>query len=66
MPMLFEEQDPRALGNAAASKYVGSRKKGYETWLAEKLNGARDDPAESGTGRATQKKQKPATAAESN
>ncbi len=34
--MLKEEKDPRALGNAAifdTYKYVGSRAKGYETWL---------------------------------
>jgi N-sulfoglucosamine sulfohydrolase len=45
MTMLVEEQDPRALGNAAifdTYKYVGSRKKGYETWLAEKLKTAPD------------------------
>jgi N-sulfoglucosamine sulfohydrolase len=36
MQMLREEQDPRALGEAAifdTYKYVGSRNKGYETWL---------------------------------
>ena len=36
MRMLKDEQDPRALGNAAifdTYKYVGGRGKGYETWL---------------------------------
>lgn len=36
MKMLREESDPRALGNGAifdTYKYVGSRAKGYETWL---------------------------------
>ena len=38
MRMLKEEQDPRALGEAAifdTYKYVGGRAKGYETWLKE-------------------------------
>lgn len=37
MQMLRDEQDPRALGDAAifdTYKYVGGRQKGYETWLA--------------------------------
>ena len=36
MAMLREDKDPRALGNAAifdTYRYVGSRRKGYETWL---------------------------------
>ncbi len=36
MQMLRDEQDPRALGEAAifdTYKYVGGRAKGYETWL---------------------------------
>ena len=36
MQLLTEEQDPRALGEAAifdTYKYVGGRAKGYETWL---------------------------------
>lgn len=36
MQMLSDEQDPRALGEAAifdTYKYVGARNKGYETWL---------------------------------
>jgi arylsulfatase A-like enzyme len=36
MSMLKEEQDPRALGNAAifdTYRYTGARSKGYETWL---------------------------------
>ncbi len=36
MTLLKEEGDPRALGNGAVFdtyKYLGSRKKGYETWL---------------------------------
>lgn len=46
MKMLREEGDPRALGNAAifdTYQYLGSRAKGYETWLKaqeEKLGGA--------------------------
>lgn len=46
--MLKEEQDPRALGDGAifdTYRYVGSRRKGYETWLAEqepRLNEALD------------------------
>ncbi len=36
MAMLRSEQDPRALGKGEVFdtyKYVGSRAKGYETWL---------------------------------
>ena len=43
MTMLKADEDPRALGNAAifdTYKYVGSRKKAYETWLAEKMKSA--------------------------
>lgn len=39
MTLLKEEGDPRALGNGAVFdtyKYLGARKKGYETWLKEK------------------------------
>jgi arylsulfatase A-like enzyme len=38
MQMLRDEGDPRALGNGAifdTYKYVGNRKKGYETWLKD-------------------------------
>jgi hypothetical protein len=38
MTLLREEQDPRALGQAAVFdtyRYVGSRAKGYETWLKQ-------------------------------
>lgn len=38
MKMLREEQDPRALGQGAVFdtyRYVGPRKKGYETWLKQ-------------------------------
>ena len=68
MSMLFEEQDPRALGNAAifdTYKYVGSRKKGYETWLAEKLKTAPDMTPPKAEPTGPRKRQKPA-AAESN
>ena len=36
MTLLREEQDPRALGQAAifdTYQYVGGRQKGYDTWL---------------------------------
>ena len=36
MALLREEQDPRALGQAAifdTYQYVGGRQKGYDTWL---------------------------------
>lgn len=44
--LLVEDQDPRALGQAAVFdtyKYVGSRRKAYETWLK-----AQSAPAASG------------------
>jgi hypothetical protein len=37
LTVLKNEQDPRALGNGDifdTYKYLGSRRKGYETWLA--------------------------------
>jgi hypothetical protein len=36
MGLLRDDEDPRALGHAEVFdtyRYVGSRKKGYETWL---------------------------------
>jgi len=48
--MLCEEQDPRALGKGEifdTYKYVGSRDKGYETWLKSqeaRLSEALKDP----------------------
>lgn len=48
--MLIEEQDPRALGNAAVFdtyKYVGGREKAYDTWLnARAAEAAATLPAE--------------------
>lgn len=38
MKMLREEEDPRALGQGAifdTYRYIGARKKGYETWLKQ-------------------------------
>lgn len=40
--MLVEEKDPRAIGNGAifdTYQYLGSRKKGYETWEAAQKGG---------------------------
>jgi arylsulfatase A-like enzyme len=48
MAMLREDQDPRALGNAAifdTYNYVGGRRKGYETWLrAQELEASGELP----------------------
>lgn len=65
MAMLKQEQDPRALGQAAifdTYQYLGGRKKGYETWLKSKLDEAavptdaaspKDAPAKKGKKRAS-------------
>ena len=56
MKLLTEEQDPRALGQAAifdTYKYVGGRTKGYDTWLLaqeekQKLSSSEGAPAKAG------------------
>lgn len=69
MAMLREEQDPRALGNAAVFdtyRYTGPRGKGYETWLnaqAEKLQQVvAAKPASAGGAPKGGKKKQPAAA----
>lgn len=45
LELLTADEDPRVLGKAEifdTYKYLGGRKKGYETWLAEKLKEAPD------------------------
>jgi arylsulfatase A-like enzyme len=66
MAMLKEEQDPRALGQAAifdTYQYVGPRTKGYDTWLRqqeEKITGQKSEtpmPAPANAKKANRKKQ---------
>ena len=64
MQMLRDEQDPRALGEAAifdTYKYVGARNKGYETWLKaqeEKLAAELKAKLEAGPAKKARKKEK--------